>query len=115
MPEASDTAQRLREKIQQFAADGVDYLVLGCTHYPFFREFLLQEISAQQLSLQVVDSGQAIAARVQHLLVTNKILALSHSPNIIKPLTFYASKYDSALTQRVTRLLGAQTSIQYIF
>lgn len=115
MPEVSDTAQRLREKVQQFATDGVDYLVLGCTHYPFFRDFLLQEISAQQLSLAVVDSGQAIAARVQQLLVTNKILALSHDPNVIKPLTFYASKYDSALIQRVPRLVGMQTDIQYVF
>jgi len=114
MPETSDTAQHLRQKIRQLAAAGVDYLVLGCTHYPFFRAFLCKEISAQNLPLQIVDSGQAIAARVQHLLVTHNIMALSHIPIISKPLTFYASKYDSALIERVPRLVGLNTKIHYV-
>ena len=113
MPEDSETAQRLREKIRQLAADEVDYLVLGCTHYPFFREFLLREIEDKKLSLGVVDSGQAIAARVQYLLVTNKILALSQTPNVIKPLNFYASKYDTALIDMLPRLLGSEAVIEY--
>ena len=113
MPEQSETAQRLREQVQQFAHDKVDYLVLGCTHYPFFKDFLLHEITTQKLSLQVVDSGQAIAARVQYLLVTNKMLALSEGTNERQPLIFYASKYDNNLTRLVQRLLGMDTQINY--
>ena len=64
MPEQDATAERLRQQLQTFANDGVDQLVLGCTHYPFFKPFLLDEIARQQLSMQVVDSGQAIAERV---------------------------------------------------
>lgn len=113
MPEHSETAQRLRQQLLYFANAGVDHLVLGCTHYPFFKDFLLKEIAAQQLTMQVVDSGQAIAARVQHLLVTNKILALSSKFSIDQPLTFYASKYDNQLTTLVQSLLGVQTKINY--
>lgn len=113
MPEHSETAQRLRQQLIDFVDAGVDYLVLGCTHYPFFKEFLLQEIKAQQLSLQVVDSGQAIAARVQYLLVVNNMLALSLEDNVVKPLIFYASKYDNQLTNLVQQLLGPQTLIRY--
>lgn len=117
MPEPSETAERLKQLIKDFVSEGVDYLVLGCTHYPFFRAFLLQEIEAQNLSLQVVDSGQAIAARVQDLLMTNNLsnntVALAQNAHSSKPLTFYASKYDSHLLEMVSRLVGSDTSIDY--
>ena len=113
MPATSATAQQLRQQLADFADKGVDSLVLGCTHYPFFKDFLLQEIKGQQLSLQVLDSGQAIAARVQYLLVVNKSLALSDSPTIIKPLTFYASKYNDKLKPLLQRLLGQKIEIKF--
>lgn len=120
MPETSETAQRLRQQVQDFARDDIDYLVLGCTHYPFFKNFLVDEINAQQLSIQVVDSGQAIAARVQSLLAEQSLLAPSqHSTayrsNSRYPLVFYASKSDDKLDRIVRRLLGPQTQIEYMF
>lgn len=119
MPEASKTAQRLRQQITDFARADVDYLVLGCTHYPFFKDFLIDEINTQQLAIQVVDSGQAIAARVKSLLVGQNLLAKNRvsaasSDNARPPLTFYASKHDDSLDRLVTRLLGAQTLIEYV-
>lgn len=119
MPEHSQTAKRLKQLITNFASEGVDYLVLGCTHYPFFKTFLLQEIEAQNLSLQVVDSGQAIAARVQDLLITNNLsnntVTSSQKVDAREPLIFYASKYDSQLLKIVPRLVGTETSIDYKF
>ncbi|WLP94288.1 glutamate racemase [Psychrobacter sp. M13] len=115
MPENSETAERLKQMLKYFCAEGIDYLVLGCTHYPFFREFLLKQITDNHFPMQVVDSGQAIAARVQHLLVTNKIMALDRRDDFIQPLTFYASKYDSQLMDMLPRLLGAKTTIHYEF
>ena len=75
MPEADETAWRLRQQLTVFAQAGIDQLVLGCTHYPFFKGFLLEEIARQQLSIQIVDSGQAIAERVKQLLLSNQLLA----------------------------------------
>ncbi|WP_201557998.1 glutamate racemase [Psychrobacter sp. 72-O-c] len=127
MPENSETAQRLRQQVQGFAQEGIDQLVLGCTHYPFFKPFLLQEIESQQLSMDVVDSGKAIAERVKQLLVKNQLLALptssAHSSidssrttvnntNIRPPLIFYASKYDDKLGMLIQRLLGTQICLQ---
>ncbi|CAM3645037.1 hypothetical protein GCM10016272_25490 [Psychrobacter glaciei] len=126
MPENCETAERLRQQLQIFAQDGVDQLVLGCTHYPFFKAFLLDEIAQQQLSIQVVDSGQAIAERVKQLLVANQLSALLDSSaknNGIQgremgkknrpPLTFYATKYDDKLVMLIQRLLGKETCLQY--
>ncbi|MEK6199339.1 glutamate racemase [Psychrobacter sp. P11G5] len=119
MPETSEVAQRLRQQVQCFAHIGVDYLVLGCTHYPFFKEFLINEIKAQQLAIQVVDSGQAIAARVQSLLAEKNLLAqakvsVTTHNNERPPLIFYATKHDDKLDRLITRLLGVQTQIQYM-
>ncbi|KAA0912596.1 glutamate racemase [Psychrobacter sp. ANT_WB68] len=126
MPEDSKTAQDLRQQLHLFDQDGIDQLVLGCTHYPFFKAFLRQEIAAQQLAIEIVDSGQAIAERVKQLLLANQLLALpaevsvnealndtGTSVAISPPLIFYATKYDEKLGIVIQHLLGKQTRIQY--
>lgn len=125
MPELSETAQRLREQVQQFADSDIDCLVLGCTHYPFFKDFLLKEIDTLQLPIQIVDSGQAIATRVYSLLAERNLLAHKQgltTPSLVEqqqkvshPLTFYASKYDHSLHNLVQRLLGMPTQIQFYY
>ncbi|MGP9545385.1 glutamate racemase [Psychrobacter sp. AOP7-B1-25] len=127
MLEQDETAERLRQQVRIFANEGVDQLVLGCTHYPFFKTFLLAEIAQQQLSIQVIDSGQAIAERVRQLLIANnlsascmserqKSLTPKSSPtNTItrSPLTFHATKYSDRLCALVERLLGTEMALQY--
>lgn len=127
MPEQADTAQQLRHQLQTFAGDGVDHLVLGCTHYPFFKAFLLNEIKQQCLSMQIVDSGQAIAERVKQLLSVNNLtaeckMAINDQGSVPlrtietaaqMPLVFYATKYDETLKALVARLLGDTTVLQY--
>lgn len=121
MPEHSETAQHLREQLQVFAQEDVDQLVLGCTHYPFFKTFLLQEIKAQQLSMEIVDSGQAVAERVKQLLVKDQLLALlpinmnTNSTDTRLPLIFHASKYDDKLGILIQRLLGKPILLQHHF
>ncbi len=126
MPKDSKTAQDLRQQLRLFTQDGIDQLVLGCTHYPFFKAFLRQEIAEQQLAIQIVDSGQAIAERVKQLLLINQLLALpaevaadealkdkATRVDISPPLTFYATKYDEKLGVVIQHLLGPQTDIHY--
>lgn len=126
MPDNSETAQNLRQQLQLFAKDGIDQLVLGCTHYPFFKNFVIQEIEAQKLSMQVVDSGQAIAERVKQLLITNQLSSMplisldnnalatnAIGKNVRPPLVFYATKYDTSLDMLLLRLLGTQTPLRY--
>ena len=117
MTETSEVAQRLRQQLRHFAHAKVDYLVLGCTHYPFFKDFLIHEIKAQQFAIQVVDSGQAIATRVQSLLAEKKLLAqksLLATCHNKPPLVFYATKHDERLDKLVSRLLGEHIQIQYM-
>ncbi|WP_201569601.1 glutamate racemase [Psychrobacter sp. JCM 18900] len=127
MSEQDETAERLRQQVRVFANAGVDQLVLGCTHYPFFKTFLLDEIAQQQLSIQVIDSGQAIAERVRQLLIANNLSAslmsekrenltqkTSNKNTITRPpLTFHATKYSDRLCALVERLLGTEMALQY--
>ncbi len=127
MSEQDETAERLRQQVRVFANEGVDQLVLGCTHYPFFKTFLLDEIAQQQLSIQVIDSGQAIAERVRQLLIANNLSAslmsekrenlsqkTSNKNTITRPpLTFHATKYSDRLCALVERLLGTEMALQY--
>jgi len=127
MSDQDETAQRLRQQIQIFANEGVDQLVLGCTHYPFFKTFLSDDIAQQQLSIQVIDSGQAIAERVKQLLIANNLsasVASEKQENLTQknrnrhtiarpPLTFHATKYGDRLCALVERLLGTEMAVQY--
>ena len=77
MPIQSETPERLKAQLKSFAQQKVDHLVLGCTHYPFFREFVMSQIADEDLGIKVVDSGAAIAARVKTLLQQSQSLAAS--------------------------------------
>lgn len=68
MPLDSETPKRLKSQLRNFAQQQVDHLVLGCTHYPFFRDFVMQQVAEDNLGIKVVDSGAAIADRVKSLL-----------------------------------------------
>lgn len=68
MPTESQTASNLLTMLADFAQQNVDHIVLGCTHYPFFREFLQAHIQQNNYSINIVDSGRAIALRVYDLL-----------------------------------------------
>lgn len=77
MPLQSETPERLKAQLKSFAQQKVDHLVLGCTHYPFFREFVMAQIADENLGIKVVDSGAAIAARVKTLLQQSQSLAVA--------------------------------------
>lgn len=98
MPQPSRTATQLETQLINWAAMGIDVVVLGCTHYPFFREFLQHKIDAAGLDIQLVDSGMAIAQRVKSLLTTFKMSATSCQRS---PLQLYATRLDEQVLSTV--------------
>jgi len=60
-------ADRVRTQIEE----GVDVLVLGCTHYPFCRD-VIQELAGP--AVRIVDSGNAVARRAREVLVQSGLL-----------------------------------------
>lgn len=88
-------ARLLVDRLRLWIAQNVDTLVLGCTHYPFFRPFLEDEIARSKARMTLLDSGHAIALRVQSLLEEARLLADRQDA---PPLYFFASRsVDRAL------------------
>src|SRR5690606_13693340 len=86
--QAPDVAQ-LRQLLSPLfaSAEALDAIVLGCTHFPLLTEFLAQAVPHP---VHWVDSGEAIARRVQHL------LAQSHMPIALEAAA--SERHTSAVT-----------------
>ncbi|MEO8067774.1 MAG: glutamate racemase [Flavobacteriales bacterium] len=59
------TEAMLRGWLEPMMAQGIDALVLGCTHYPFVRPLIERIVGS---SVRVIDPAPAIARRVEHVL-----------------------------------------------
>jgi glutamate racemase len=67
-----------REYLSEFARDGVDTLVLGCTHYPLLKGVIAEVVGP---GVALVDSAEATAEAVAELLAQEGLLASSgHAP-----------------------------------
>ncbi len=62
----------LKSILDPVLAQSADYLVLGCTHYPFLRQ-TIKNLYKNQLTL--VDSGLAVARQTSRILIKHKLLA----------------------------------------
>ncbi|OPY58413.1 MAG: Glutamate racemase [Pelotomaculum sp. PtaU1.Bin035] len=63
--ESPETEVLLGHYLDPLLARGVDTIVLGCTHYPFFRP-LVEKLSGN--GVRVIDTGDAIARQVARVL-----------------------------------------------
>ena len=61
----------LQQSLQPVVDQGADYLVLGCTHYPFLKP-AIESIFGHKLTL--IDSGIAVARQTSRILIKNELL-----------------------------------------
>jgi len=67
-----------REYLADFAREGVDTLVLGCTHYPLLKSVIAEVVGP---AVALVDSAEATAEAVALLLEEQRMLApTGHTP-----------------------------------
>ena len=71
----------LQKVLDPIVAQGADYLVLGCTHYPYLKQSI-QDLYGQQLTL--IDSGLAVARQTARILIKNRLLCDKISHNITR-------------------------------
>jgi glutamate racemase len=102
----------IREDIAPLLADGVDVLVLGCTHFPAMRPAFERVVGPD---VQVIDSGAAIARRARVILseaglLANPAGAPAEAPRAPRPADeFWRSGADGASFDRVAAaLLGGR-------
>lgn len=65
--------------VEPMLEQGVDQIVLGCTHYPFLAESIRKVVGNREVA--IIDPSPAIAARVEQLLVRDDMRAEEgHTP-----------------------------------
>ena len=70
---------------------GIDQLVLGCTHYPFLQPIIEQIVPS---SINIIDNSKAVALQVKHLLKENNSLQLDQSTSEV---VYYSTEKKSNL------------------
>lgn len=103
MPIDSQVVHLLIKQTKQWADMGVDVIVLGCTHYPFFQRFLSSYLQKENLAVHLIDSGLAVAQRVKSLL--DLFHMASYTPNTT-PMQLYATHLDDDLIDTAKKLSG---------
>lgn len=66
-----DTERMLRDWVEPMLKEGIDRLVLGCTHYPFVKP-LLEKICGTQVT--IIDPAPAVARQIQRILTQHDLL-----------------------------------------
>lgn len=72
--ESDEIKQLLNVYLQPMIEENIDYLVLGCSHYPYLIEQIKKIIPEH---IKIIDSGFAVAKQTKHVLEQNNLLNLS--------------------------------------
>ena len=94
------TISVLREHLLPLINDGVDTIALGCTHYPFLRR-QIEEIVGQ--SVAVVDSGGAVARRLNQVLAHENLLSTQKGQDL-----YYTTGEAGKFMRVAGKLLGRE-------
>lgn len=105
---ASTATRALLEKyLEPMLAKGIDYLVLGCTHYPYLIP-LLEELLPE--NVKIIDSGEAVARQVKSILEQHDIL---NNAKMDGKHQFYTN-YDAELLARFLEESIAPLKVDYL-
>ncbi|MCG9971520.1 glutamate racemase [Christiangramia crocea] len=69
--DAPETRQLLEKLLAPMLRAGIDYLVLGCSHYPYLIPLLKKILPG---GVTIIDSGEAVARQTRSVLEKNKLL-----------------------------------------
>ncbi|MBR5132960.1 MAG: glutamate racemase [Alistipes sp.] len=102
--EHSERAERaVRSVVEPLLTEGVDKIVLGCTHYPFLRPLIEDVVVGHDI--EVIDSGEAVARRVKWLLERYDIAAEEGNESHLSFLTFHTEEYRLLLERKAQSIL----------
>lgn len=68
---SDEATQAIAEYVQPLIELGCDQIVLGCTHYPFLKQDIAKVAQGQA---QIIDTSEAVARQVKHILTENQLL-----------------------------------------
>ena len=102
--ESDEMKSLLKIYLEPMIDANIDYLVLGCTHYPYLMPLLLVMLPEH---IKIIDSGQAVARQTKAVLEQNSILntATSNGKNKF---------YTNGNVQILKDILSHKSSVNYL-
>jgi len=94
--------QLLEDYLLPMVAQDIDYLVLGCTHYPYLIPQIKKILPKH---IKIIDSGEAVAKQTKHILEINKLFNTSKD---VKQ-TFYINNPPEVIQE----LIGEKFKVNY--
>lgn len=101
---SEETKVLLKNYLQPMIDAKIDYLVLGCTHYPYLIPLLLELLPKH---VKIIDSGEAVARQTKNILVQNQLL---NSSNTNGKSLFYTNTNPDVLKS----ILGSNEKVEYL-
>ncbi len=83
----------------------IDYLVLGCTHYPYLMPLLIDILPNH---VKIIDSGEAVARQTKAILEKNMLL------NTEEITTSKKEFYTNGNTEVIASLLNSKFEVQFL-
>ncbi|WP_452599764.1 glutamate racemase [Pontimicrobium sp. MEBiC01747] len=95
----------LKLYMQPMLNANIDYLVLGCTHYPYL---IPQLIKILPQHIKIIDSGEAVAKHTKTVLEANALL----NPTVMKPKHQFFTNANNA--DVMSSLLGKHYNVSFL-
>lgn len=94
----------LKLYLQPMLDANIDYLVLGCTHYPYLMPLLLEILPN---NVKIIDSGEAVARQTKAVLEKNNLLNTQRKKGNYQ-------FYSNGNTDVMASLLGGNFDVNYL-
>lgn len=106
--DGDETRAILENALRPMLDQGIDTVVLGCTHYPFVIP-LIEKIVGEKV--RVIDPAPAVAKQVKRLLDASGMRSPAGERAEIR---FYTSGYAETLASQLPKLLGENGAVQAV-
>ena len=94
---SAEAEMAVRKVVEPLLVEGIDKIVLGCTHYPFLRD-VIAEVAGS--GVEIIDSSEAVARRVEALLDEFDLKAEADNQPEYRFLTFADDSYAEKLERK---------------
>jgi len=94
----------LKTYLQPMLDANIDYLVLGCTHYPYLIPLLLELLPKH---VKIIDSGNAVALQTKAILEQHNLLNVE----LLKPKLEF---YTNGIPKVISKLLSNDFDVNYL-
>jgi glutamate racemase len=104
-PDSPRARDILEHALRPMIAQGIDQVVLGCTHYPFAIPVITEIVGS---GIKVIDPAPAVALQVKRMLATHDFLPNSSQPGQVRYLT---TGDTGSMRHRVIGLIGTSQPV----